>query len=44
MLAGALELEGHPAEAAGEYRTVLELAPGWLPARDALRRLGSGTP
>jgi len=39
VLAGAMELEGHTAEAAREYRTVLRLTPGMGPARDALRRL-----
>jgi Tfp pilus assembly protein PilF len=42
MLAGALEMEGSNVEAAGEYRTVLKIAPGWRPAREALRRLGGG--
>jgi tetratricopeptide (TPR) repeat protein len=41
VLAGAMELEGHAAEAAREYRTVLRLAPAMQPARDALRRLGA---
>jgi Tfp pilus assembly protein PilF len=44
VLAGALELEGHRAEAAAEYRTVLGIAPGWGPAREALRRLGGALP
>jgi O-antigen ligase/tetratricopeptide (TPR) repeat protein len=44
VLAAALELEGHKVEAVSEYRALLGIAPGWKPAREALRRLGEVSP